>query len=364
MLPDRSNYEILFIDWMDGRLTDQQVAELRDFLESNPDLRDELTALSSVTLRAQNISFSGKDDLFRKPADLSPTQFEYLCIADLENDLTPDGTRDLEEAIAGDPVRKMEYDRIHRLKLTPPDIRFKYKSHLKRITPFQKAVRFAFIGLSAAAAIVLFMIFYTPQRSELPLNGSLTAKTETIADTPEVPAETAVSTENSQEIVTAPPVISETAIEVSVIAQVAILADSTETDELTREEPEEISRATLAPVPLALTVVIEKNDLVNTNLIAYTPEIRVQFADDGRSNVNRFFARVFHEKIMRDTTAGEKPVRAYDIAEAGIAGLNKLFGTEMALQRNTGKNGEVTSVYFSSRLLKFNAPVRKTETYQ
>ncbi|HSL86673.1 MAG TPA: hypothetical protein VK861_07035, partial [Bacteroidales bacterium] len=98
--------------------------------------------------------------------------------------------------------------------------------------------------------------------------------------------------------------------------------------------------------------------------IAYTPEIRVQFADDGRSNVNRFFARVFHEKIMRDTTAGEKPVRAYDIAEAGIAGLNKLFGTEMALQRNTGKNGEVTSVYFSSRLLKFNAPVRKTETYQ
>lgn len=364
MLPDRSNYEIWLIDWMDGRLTDQQEAELRDFLERNPDLQDELSALSSVTLRAQNISFSRKDDLVRKPSDLTPMQFEYLCIADLENDLTPEGVRDLEEAIAGDPARKMEYDRIHRLRLTPSDIRFKYKSRLKRITPFQKAVRYSFTGLSAAAAIALFIIFYTPRGSELPLNGSLTATTETITGTHEVPIETEVLTENSREDAITSPIISETAIELPVIAEVAILVDGNEINELTRDEPEEISRVSLAPVPMALTVAIKKNDLVNTNLIAFTPEIRVSFSDDGRSNVNRFLAKIFHEKIMRDTTDGERPVKAYDIAEAGILGLNKLFGTELALQKNSDPNGKVTSVYFSSRLLKFNAPVRKTETYQ
>ncbi len=365
MLPDRSNYEIWFIDWIDGRLTDQQEEELRDFLERNPDLREELTALSSVTLKAQNIIFSGKENLLRKPADLNPSQFDYLCIANLENDLASEGVRDLEEAIAGDPSRKMEYDRIHRLRLTPPDIRFKYKSRLKRITPFQKAVRYSIIGLSAAATIAVFMISYTPQRSELPLNGSLTATTETIADTPEVPpADTDASTGNVQEVVSTSPAISETAIETAYIAKAAMLFDANETNELTHEEPVEISRVTLDPVPLDLTVVIERNYFKNTSLIAYNPEIKGPFSDDGRSNMNRFLARMFHEKIMRDTTAGDRPVRAYDIAGAGIAGFNKLFGAELALQKNTDPDGKVTSVYFSSRLLKFNAPVRKTETYQ
>jgi len=32
----------------------------------------------------------------------------------------------------------------------------------------------------------------------------------------------------------------------------------------------------------------------------------------------------------------------------------------MSLQKNTGENGEIKSYYFSSRLLKFKAPVKKS----
>jgi hypothetical protein len=81
---------------------------------------------------------------------------------------------------------------------------------------------------------------------------------------------------------------------------------------------------------------------------------------DDRSNVQRFLARFFHEKIMKDKNSGNRPVESFEIAVAGITGLNKLFGWDMALHKNTDDNGEIRSYNFTSKLLKFNAPVKKT----
>jgi hypothetical protein len=36
----------------------------------------------------------------------------------------------------------------------------------------------------------------------------------------------------------------------------------------------------------------------------------------------------------------------------------------MALEEKKNGKGEMTSVYFSSKILKFNAPIKKTETLQ
>jgi len=364
MLPDRSNYEIWFIDWLDGKLSEEQEEQLCDFLSLNPDLHEELRTISPVSLKPQNEFFARKSDLIRKPSDLTLSQFDYLCIADLENDLSPDGVRELEEAMANDPARKQEYSLIHRLKLVPPEISYKYKNRLRRITPFQKVIRFSFIGISAAAAITLFLVLYTPQRPELQTNSSLMVTAETM------PGESEPVPENRspQEIlplkVTEAPSPTEPDTKVASLYEGSDTAETMQVSELNTSEPDVIFRTSLAKVPLPFSAVIEKREIINNNLIAFTPDIMVPLFDDGRSNVNRFLARVFHEKIMRDTTAGDRPVRAYDIAEAGINGFNKLFRAELALTRNTDENGEVKSVYFSSRLLKFNAPVRKADTFQ
>jgi hypothetical protein len=54
-------------------------------------------------------------------------------------------------------------------------------------------------------------------------------------------------------------------------------------------------------------------------------------------------------------------LKAYEIAEAGVSGLNKLLGWEMALDERKDENGKLKSVYFSSKILKFNAPVKNSE---
>ena len=45
---DRSNYEIWFIDWLDGNLNSNQVEKLKLFLNENPDLEEELAGLPHV----------------------------------------------------------------------------------------------------------------------------------------------------------------------------------------------------------------------------------------------------------------------------------------------------------------------------
>lgn len=97
-------------------------------------------------------------------------------------------------------------------------------------------------------------------------------------------------------------------------------------------------------------------------LQAYNGEMApAQEIPDIRSNVEKFAARFFHERIMKNEGAGEAPVYAVDLAEAGVMGINRLIGTEMVFKKNTNEEGELVSVYFSSRALKVNAPVNRDE---
>ena len=83
---------------------------------------------------------------------------------------------------------------------------------------------------------------------------------------------------------------------------------------------------------------------------------------DERTKLGKFVADIIREKILKENTLKDSPLKAYEIAEAGVMGINKLFGWQMALDEKKDANGELSSVYFNSKLLKFNAPVKKSET--
>ena len=104
--------------------------------------------------------------------------------------------------------------------------------------------------------------------------------------------------------------------------------------------------------------IIDTEKSVSASLIPYRPDF-IPPLIERRSNVELFMAKLFHEKIMKDPNSGTKPVERYDLARAGILGLNKLFGWELELDRNTDEQGNTRSYYFASRLVKINAPVRK-----
>jgi hypothetical protein len=84
--------------------------------------------------------------------------------------------------------------------------------------------------------------------------------------------------------------------------------------------------------------------------------------EEERTKIGRFIAKTIREKFLREKTPADNPLKGYEIAKVGVAGLNKLMGWEMALDERKDPEGNLKSVYFSSKLLKFNAPVKKTES--
>ena len=63
---NRSNYEVWFIDYADGQLSPEQVAELLLFLEENPDLKNEFTLFEQVELPVDTVEFPFKKSLKKK----------------------------------------------------------------------------------------------------------------------------------------------------------------------------------------------------------------------------------------------------------------------------------------------------------
>jgi hypothetical protein len=119
----------------------------------------------------------------------------------------------------------------------------------------------------------------------------------------------------------------------------------------------------ISKIPVSFMAEI-KGEQPPNNLIALNHSFIAPPFDDGRSRLSRFIAKTFREKLLKEKTAKDSPLKGYEIAEVGVSGLNKLLGWEMALDERKNENGELQSVYFSSRILKFNAPVKKSEPPQ
>lgn len=362
MKPDRSNYEIWFTDWLDGNLSEQEIGELKLFLSENPDLEEELNGLSVVSLNPPDLMFSGKKGLEKSPERLSESQFEHLCIASLENDLTPAQKTELDDIISSDEARRKSFELIQKLKLMPMAGSFARKNSVKKLTTGQKILRLSVIGLSAAATIALVVsIFrFLPQNHK---NGTQTIVQYIIPDSVTIEARQAIVSREEK------PVndrrnINPTAIKsVTLISSGAEIAETAETafQETTDSayffrRVESLTGLKVAVPSDIFTAYLPVNDVIRTYDPGYIPPLM-----DNRSNVELFLARLFHERIMKDPNAGTRPVKSFDIAQAGITGLNNLFGWEIALQKNTDDNGDTRSYNFSSRLLKFNAPVKKPE---
>ena len=363
MKPDRSNYEIWVVDWLDGNLSEQQAEELKVFLTENPDLKDEIDGIALVNLKSGENLFPGKESLKKSSDKLTRQQFEHLCIACLENDLGHEQKAELLEMIGNDDSKKREFELTLKLKLKPPHYSYTRKKRIKKLTTGQKIIRMTVSGLSAAAGIAALVIVYLTSPSNI-LRHERQSFTFIKPDTLHIPLYPSITIKEKQ----ASPLKKITSL--SQVERTVPDIQIPEKNVFTAEEqkPYEPDSTTQVQVAIAINrvnvpfpeIIVPVNIPDANNLQAYNKAaiLPSPFEED-RSNVDRFFARLFHEKIMKDK-AGASPVKSYDLAVAGITGLNKLFGWQIALHKNTGENGEVKSYYFSSKILKFNTPVKKS----
>lgn len=366
MKPDRTNYEIWIIDYLDGNLTQDQIFALYDFLKENRDIKDEFTDLYAFYNKISEGSYKYKSKLKKSASDISESQFELLCVAASENDLDEMQQEEFNEIINEDPSRKKTYELFKNLKLKPPKAEFRHKKSLKKVTLRQKVYLYSSIVMGAAATILLLFYLLGPPAAKTPDNQIAAAQEDTVKTAPaffitRVPP---IKAPEVREINTEPKSLPSPQQKVRKTEIVAVAQNTAINDNIVESDSNSID---IIKRELNISKITGLNDILvnepelNASLVAINTTFNNSEMMENEGRFNRFIARVVRKNILKSDTTIQGNLKVYEIADAGIKGLNKLLGWQMSLEKEKNDKGEVESVYFSSRLLKFNAPVRKVE---
>jgi hypothetical protein len=363
---DKSNYEIWLIDWLDGNLNDIQTEQLELFLKDNPDLKEEFEELATFRLNSPEISFQYKNQLKKTSHDLSESQLEYLSVAYLENDLSDEEKKDLLESIEQDKEKKNSFNLIQKIKLYPRELSYIQKNKLLKRTFAQNALRWSLIGLSTAAAVTFAVITSVTRPHDDNIDRDKTAMILYVDSTfQKLSSPVIINAVKEKKHIIPAKARSKTLLARS--SQTSSVGPDTSNNQNTGNDSTPVSPVNSLSIVNKIIVnqsIRIKEDSIPNTLIALNPSATIPEYDDGRSKLSRFIARAFREKILKENRPKDGPLKAYELAKAGVSGLDLLLGWEMALDERKDANGVTKSVYFSSKILKFNAQVKKPEPVQ
>jgi len=170
---DRNNYEIFFVEYLDGTLPVEQIDDMLDFLQKNPDLANELKDLEKIKLDAPEEIFPLKNSLKRSDLDMTDL-FEETCIRSIEGDLSAKEESDFKRSITKNKRQKATFD-LYQATISEPNLLITYpkKEQLRK----SKNRIIAPIWYAVAASIVLgaFIFISTDNRTN-------NSNTETVAN--------------------------------------------------------------------------------------------------------------------------------------------------------------------------------------
>jgi len=159
---NRNNYEVFLIDYLDGTLDAALEAELMLFLETHPDIREEMEGLEAVSLESQNIRFAEKNLLkkteIKTIAGIGEENFEEYFVAFYENDLSKMQQSELDQFLKANPQLEAAFQLHGKLKLQKDEsVVYLAKEDLKK----KPAIGVWWLSASgvAAAIALLFALF-------------------------------------------------------------------------------------------------------------------------------------------------------------------------------------------------------------
>jgi hypothetical protein len=363
MRPDRTNYEIWLIDYLDGNLNPQQEKELIGFMDVNPDIKEEFEELSQYIIKPAETFFTSKELLKKSVSDLSDTQFELLCVAASEKDLSVRQRNEMQAIIDENPARRKTFTLINSIKLVAPDINYNKKSTLRKLTATQKVVRLSVIGLSAAAGLAIMISIF-----------NVSVKPD---DVPKLVTTSNITSDTSKVYALNSPVVANNHTEKQEISHpggISVIytfnnATASETKTSlpkqaaidSSEEKQPIGHVSILKIDFRQNVNLVEKEFTGTLLAINTNNSSIAETLEKPGFINAFVAKVFREKILKSKTPETGSIKGYEIADFGINGLNKLLGWQMSLQKTRDEKGDIKSLYFSSKILKFNAPFKKDQ---
>jgi hypothetical protein len=156
-----NNYEEIIVDFLDGKLDNDTVAELFLFLDQNPKIKAEFNLLyeNQHVVEAEPISFDFSSLI--KKEKLNVADYAEKLIALLENDLNLEETKKLKAEINAYPELAAEFELFKKTKLVAEtNIVFANKAGLTKKKVFEIIPLFTRFSAIAAVFIAIIITVY------------------------------------------------------------------------------------------------------------------------------------------------------------------------------------------------------------
>ncbi|WP_430971595.1 hypothetical protein [Sunxiuqinia rutila] len=344
---NRSNYEIYFLDYLDGNLPDSQVDDFLDFLANNPDLNEELKAVSSIRVPVDERMFPNKKALLKKEIT-EESSFDYRAVAFLENDLEEDDKLAFLRELTTDPQKEQQFDLLLKTQLKPDNsIQFSNKKSLYK-KPARKVV--LLWGSRVAAALVLLFavwavwdtefkreqtIQYTDQVTPV-MEPTTSKEKEQLASRPATTPEETAAESKGQTVMPKEPVAP---IQPQLARQEPVVSDRLQPK---REE-----------VPQKLTPISSRLELPDSSApvaLAGTTKQAEPLSPDYLTVDEYLAQKVLHK-------AKDEPLKFSDLVNAGLNVVSSVSSER--LDYETNEKGKLSEISLNTRLLAFSIPLKK-----
>jgi hypothetical protein len=171
MMIARDNYELLFLDYLEGNLDERLVDDLLEFLRENPDLAEELHLFEVVGLKESDFVFSDKKKLYKDTFDLSDV-FESAAIGFFEGDLDQDELVHFNNYLKQHPEKNKVLQLFKLSKLIPEiSLFFRDKQRLYR-QPFIRLVSSRLLRIAAVFIFICALSLVLEKPSEEMMSGN------------------------------------------------------------------------------------------------------------------------------------------------------------------------------------------------
>ena len=349
----RHNYEIFFLDYLEGNLDAGLFPELTQFLAENPDLNEELEELkeTSLVLETDQLSFPLKNELKKNiPFNLDhPEDFETTAIARFEGDLNHQEELEFDNYLVHNKKAKTEYELIKRTKLRADDsILFPAKSKMKRVIllPNLSLNQRTWTLLRSVAAILLLALIIWPLAKQE--NTHSLAKKQQLAvidnTTPDL------SNKSSSRSGTTIPKSDAITNTVHTVKTANASGAETQKQNLqTQDHPKSRSRSrNLSPIQSKTAFIAASS--IDQNLLSRpeNPDFEFTFdpldlADQKPMNLSQTLAYFFKKDILgqEKDQIDPKKVKAWEIAYAGFKGISKITGNALQFNPKTNDDGQL-----------------------
>lgn len=346
----RDNYESFFLDYLEGNLEETMIDQFLDFLERNPDLKEELQLFENIRLPEEPASFAGKKHLYKSPAD-EKEAFELKTIAWMEGDLKDEERRGFEAYLAQHPELKKEVALMESTRLSA-DTAIRYPDKYKLYKASGTVVMMKWLGRAAAVLVLLWGIstFFESEKQGIRPDQP---KEVAAVKVPSVPSQTPDAFGASSQIKSdqaeglEEPMKSEPARmndqKASTDQQAEPSQTAPSTDSRQVEPMEEIQplMASLEREPMEADLAISRafnSDKINSPVNVMT--------------LDEYLA----QRAKKATN--ESLLSAHRLLRAGLNVASELSGDRIGYRV---KKGKVTTVDFDSKLLAFSIPLEKNK---